>query len=157
MDDPASAFWNLLLKQILQDAGVSDENGLSGSEAEARLRRYGPNDATDYRKIPLWLQFLAHFRNPLVIMLLVASLLSMLTGDTVSFVLIVAMVLLSVIIDFFQEVRAENGVNALRRSVATEKSSGAKSAKRGAARPAATPARRNARTPARRTGTRRAG
>jgi non-homologous end joining protein Ku len=48
-----------------------------------------------------------------------------------------------------------NLMDALRRSVATEKSSGAKT-KRSAARPAAT-ARRTARTPARRTGTRRAG
>ena len=53
--------------------------------------------------------------------------------------------------------RVINLMDALRRSVATEKSSGAKTAKRGAARPAPTPARRNARTPARRTGTRRAG
>ena len=51
--------------------------------------------------------------------------------------------------------RVINLMDALRRSVATEKSSGAKPAKRSAARPAA--ARRNTRAPARRTGTRRAG
>lgn len=112
-------FWNLPLPQLLADVDATAD-GLSGNEALKRLQQYGPNEVTDYHRLPLWLQFLAHFLNPLVILLLVASVLSLLTGDTPSFIIVVSIVLLSVTIDFFQELRAKNGIDALRRSVALQ-------------------------------------
>src|SRR3954447_24466410 len=45
----------------------STEAGLTTAEAQARLAIYGPNDAATVHRSPLWLQFLARFRNPLVI------------------------------------------------------------------------------------------
>jgi Mg2+-importing ATPase len=66
------------------------------------------------------LQFLRRFRNPLIVILLIASALSAATGDVASFVIITAIVLLSIIFDFVQEVRAQNAVEALRRSVAVQ-------------------------------------
>jgi hypothetical protein len=51
-------------------------------------------------------------------MLLLASVFSMLTGDMPSFIIISTIVLLSVTLDFFQELRAANGINALRSRVA---------------------------------------
>lgn len=110
-------FWNRSLEQLLAEVGAT-QAGLSSGEAKERLQRFGANDVTDYRRAPLWLQFLTHFYNPLVIMLLVASAFSMFTGDMASFIIITTIVLLSVTIDFFQELHAENGVNALRSSVA---------------------------------------
>ena len=74
----------------------------------------GRNDATTVKRSPLWLQFLARFRNPLVVILLVASGLSAATGDVASFFII------SMTLDFVQEVRAQNAVEALRRSVAVQ-------------------------------------
>ena len=114
-------FWNTPLSKLLADSGVT-ERGLSSADAQKRLERFGPNDVTNYRRTPLWRQFLAHFYNPLVIMLLVASVFSMVTGDKASFIIIATIVLLSVTIDFFQEVQAENGINALRSSVAIKAS-----------------------------------
>ena len=111
-------FWNTPLPQLLSAAG-STERGLSTDEAAKRLQRFGPNDVTDYHRTPVILQFLAHFYNPLVIMLLVASAFSMLTGDKASFAIITTIVVLSVTIDFFQERRAENGIHALLSRVAT--------------------------------------
>ena len=55
--------------------------GLTTMEVQSRLTRYGPNTAAAVRHSPLWLQFLARFRSPLVIILLVASGLSAATGD----------------------------------------------------------------------------
>jgi Mg2+-importing ATPase len=68
------------------------------------------------------LQFIARFRNPLVIILLVASALSAVTGDIASFTIVVAIVTASMTLDFIQEVRAQNAVEALRRSVAVKAS-----------------------------------
>jgi Mg2+-importing ATPase len=94
--------------------------GLTGAEAQSRLAAYGANDASTVRRSPLWLQFLARFRNPLVIILIVASGLSAVTGDVPSFVIIITIVMLSIAFDFVQQVRAQNAVEALRRSVAVQ-------------------------------------
>jgi Mg2+-importing ATPase len=109
-------FWNKPLQQLFAKIRSSPA-GLSNLEAQKRLRLFGPNDVSDYTRTPLWLQFLAHFNNPLVIMLLVASGFSMLTGDYPSFIIISIIVLLSVTIDFFQELKADNGIKALRSRV----------------------------------------
>ena len=94
--------------------------GLDTAEVQSRLTTYGPNDAATVKRSPLWLQFLARFRNPLVIILLVASGLSAATGDVASFFIVVTIVTISITLDFVQEVRAQNAVEALRRSVAVQ-------------------------------------
>ena len=108
--------WNPPLAAVLAELGATPQ-GLAEAEAADRLRRFGPNDATTRRARPLWLRFLSRFVNPLVLILLFASALSAATGDVTSFAIIVVIVLLSVMLDFVQERRAENAVDALRRSV----------------------------------------
>jgi magnesium-transporting ATPase (P-type) len=94
--------------------------GLDSAAARSRLAEHGLNEATSERRRPLVLQFLARFRNPLIIILLIASAMSAATGDVPSFVIIAAIVLLSITLDFVQEVRAQSAVEALRRSVAVQ-------------------------------------
>ena len=94
--------------------------GLETAEVQTRLTIYGPNDAATVKRSPRWLQFLARFGNPLIIILLIASAVSAATGDVASFVIIVCIVMLSIIFDFVQEVRAQNAVEALRQSVAVQ-------------------------------------
>jgi P-type Mg2+ transporter len=94
--------------------------GLDTAEVQLRLKTFGPNDAATVKRSPLWLQFLARFQNPLVIILLVASGLSAATGDIVSFIIVVSIVMISITLDFVQEVRAQNTVEALRGSVAVQ-------------------------------------
>ena len=111
--------WQAPLDRLLARLGATPA-GLASTEAQSRLAAYGPNDAATVKRSPLWLQFLARFRNPLVVILLVASALSAATGDVASFVVVVTIVMLSMILDFVQEVRAQNAVEALRRSVAVQ-------------------------------------
>ena len=94
--------------------------GLSTAEAQSRLASYGPNDASIVKSVPLWSQFLVRFENPLVIILLIASGVSALTGGMASFVVIVVIVMLSVVFDFVQDVRAQKAVEALRASVSVQ-------------------------------------
>jgi Mg2+-importing ATPase len=94
--------------------------GLCTVAARSRLAKYGLNDAAREKRRPLVLQFLARFRNPLIIILLIASAMSAATGDVPSFVIIAIIVLLSISLDFVQEMRAQNAVEALRRSVAVQ-------------------------------------
>jgi P-type Mg2+ transporter len=111
------AWWLASRGEIESDAGGSAQ-GLTQSEAEARLRSIGPNRFVDSGRRPVWLQFLARFRNPLVLLLVGASALSALTGDVTGFLIILVMILLSVSIDFVQEYRAGRVADRLRQSVA---------------------------------------
>ena len=95
-------------------AGVA---GLSNVEAHSRLAKFGPNLFRDRREQPLWLQFLSRFKNPLIILLLVASAISASTGELANFAIIAAMVLFSVTLDFVQEHRAGRAAESLRRTV----------------------------------------
>jgi P-type Mg2+ transporter len=108
--------WNLPLPQLLADLGTTTE-GLSAREVKRRLAKFGPNDALIHRRRPLWRQIIDRFSNPLILILLFASGLSAWTGEVTSFVLIVGIILLSVVLDVVQQARAENTVDALRRSV----------------------------------------
>jgi len=91
--------------------------GLSGAEAKARLARFGPNVFRERREKSLLLQYLSRFKNPLVIILLVASAVSAFTGELTNFVIISVIVLLSVTLDFVQEYRASAAAEKLRQSV----------------------------------------
>ncbi len=112
-----ASFWNTPLKQLINKINAFSDKGLSSQEVIQRQTRFGLNTATDINRASLWWQFLLRFRNPLVILLLVASAISAIMGDIPSFVTITIIVILSVSFDFFQEIRAEKNVDALRHSV----------------------------------------
>ena len=94
--------------------------GLGAAAARLRLAQYGLNTAAAEKRRPRIVQFLARFRTPLIIILLIASGMSAATGDVLSFVVIAVIVVLSISLDFVQEVRAQSAVEALRRSVAVQ-------------------------------------
>ncbi len=110
-------FWQKPLTAVLSALNARTE-GLSSAEAAARLTRYGPNLLTGHERRALVLEFLSRFRNPLVLLLLVASGISALTGEVTSFLIISAIVLMSVTLDFVQEHRAGQAAERLKQSVA---------------------------------------
>ncbi len=114
--DKEPAFWQQTVTELLERHKVTPA-GLTSSEAAERLTRYGPNILHTQRRNALLLQFLAKFRNPLVIILLVASVISAFTGDVASFIIITLIVLMSVTLDFIQEFRAGQAAERLRQSV----------------------------------------
>src|SRR5258708_5533628 len=96
----------------------SSEQGLAGAEASKRLNRYGPNDTTGLKRTSPVVQFLRLFLNPLVAILLVASVVSAILGDRVNASIIMVIVLLSTILNFVQTSRSQNAVEKLRADVA---------------------------------------
>ena len=96
----------------------SATSGLTNAEAASRLLRYGPNQVEEQRRSHLLVQFLRRFTNPLTLILLFAAGISAATGEGWSFSLIVAIVVLSVSLDFVQEQRAGRAAEALRARVA---------------------------------------
>ena len=115
--DLFAAFWSQPLPALLAALDARPA-GLSSTTASARLAHLGPNTLHARRERALVLQFAARLANPLVLVLLVASGAAAALGDLRSFVVIAAIVLMSVTLDFVQEHRAGRAADALRRSVA---------------------------------------
>ena len=112
----ASAWWLRPPAELLRDVGANAP-GLSTAEARGQRKRYGPNQFRDRAERPVLIQFLRRFRNPLVLILIAASIVAALTGEGASFVIIVVIVILSVTLDFAQEYRAGKAAQKLRGSV----------------------------------------
>jgi magnesium-transporting ATPase (P-type) len=112
--DQGSTWWLRPLSALLEELGTPGA-GLTHGELRSRLRQYGPNEFRDRPTRSLLVGFLRRFRNPLVLILIAASVISALTGEEVSFLII--MVLMSVILDFVQEYRAGRAAQRLRQSV----------------------------------------
>jgi Mg2+-importing ATPase len=92
--------------------------GLTGAEAAERLRQFGPNRLRPPLQRAVILQFLAQFRNPLVLVLLVAIGISALTGDVTGAIIIGLIVVMSVTLDFVQAYRAGRAAEQLALKVA---------------------------------------
>lgn len=92
--------------------------GLTTPEALERLRIHGPNRLRDQPRRRALADLALRFRNPLVVTLLGAAAISGVTHQQDSFVIIVAIVLLSIAMDFVQELRATNAADRLRERVA---------------------------------------
>ncbi|MEM3459455.1 MAG: magnesium-translocating P-type ATPase [Candidatus Bathyarchaeia archaeon] len=97
----------------------TSSSGLSSEEAEERLRIFGFNELAKRRKRAAIVEFLSHFRSPLVIILLIAGLISGFFGETINALIILSIVLLSVILDFYQESKAERAAEMLKEKVTT--------------------------------------
>lgn len=116
-DQPIQEWWRDAAQlQALRQTDAAQ--GLSADRAAQRLAEVGPNRFGQTRALPGWRQYLRHFRNPLVLILLLASAVSAATGEATNFFIIAAIVLLSVTLDFWQELRAGQVVERLRQSVA---------------------------------------
>ncbi len=98
--------------------GDQPEAGLSGLEAARRLAEFGPNEPVPAKVAGPLFQFLRFCANPLVLILLIASVTSALLGQAVSAIIIAAMVVLSVVLNFIQAYRSESAVQRLREQVA---------------------------------------
>ena len=91
-------YWRAPIAGILSTLGAN-EKGLSSPEASRRLALTGPNILFQQRRRRLAVDLARRLGNPLVLMLLAAATVAGATGDSASFILIVAMVLLSTILD----------------------------------------------------------
>jgi Mg2+-importing ATPase len=109
---------SLVTLAILFERLKSSERGLTSDEAEDRFEKFGPNEPTAVRRMAGIRQFLYFLANPLVIILLIASIVSAVLGEVIDSAIIVTMVLLSVAINFIQSYRSQHAVERLRAGVA---------------------------------------
>lgn len=103
---------------ILQQLNTS-VNGLTSTEAEARLEQYGPNDIAREKPLSAWARLFGILRNPLVILLAVLAIVSFATENLFSAIMIICMIAIAVVLRFFQERRADKAAEKLKAMVHT--------------------------------------
>jgi P-type Ca2+ transporter type 2C len=106
---------------VLTALSTDARRGLSQGEARARLERDGRNELMAEKPVPAWRKFLAQFRDVLVILLLIATVISaglwLVERDSAlpyEAIAILAVVLLNAVMGYLQQSRAEQAVAALR-------------------------------------------
>ena len=116
-------------EKVVAALGSDVARGLSRAEARRRLERYGPNRLKSAPETPWWQRLLEQFENFLVIILLVATVISVVewllqdpreSALPYEAIVILAIVILNALLGFFQEARAEKSVRALMALAAPE-------------------------------------
>ena len=101
---------------ILKGLG-SQLGGLSEEEVSARFKKIGANEIAREKRPSVLMRLLSNVKNPLVLLLSALGILSFLTGDLRATVFIFVMVVLGVVLRFFQELRADNAADKLKAMV----------------------------------------
>lgn len=107
---------SLTVEEVLQKVG-SRLSGLTSSEVEERLRKFGRNELVAKKKSPLEM-FVKQFANFLIGILLVATVISLILGEVIDATAILIIVLIMAIMGFVQEYRAERTLEALKKLAA---------------------------------------
>lgn len=107
------------MEATLESLGVDTRVGLSGAEVARRLTRYGYNEIEEKQE-SLWHRILRRFWGPIPWMIELAALLSAIVGKWDDFIIISIMLLVNAGLDFFQEHRALNALNALKQRLSAE-------------------------------------
>ncbi|MFA6429395.1 MAG: magnesium-translocating P-type ATPase [Patescibacteria group bacterium] len=99
--------------------GISYPVGLTNEEARQRLKQYGPNSVLRQQHTHPVLLFLKKFNSPLLLIVMAASVVSFLLGETVNATILVCMTFLSVTLDFINSYKSERALILLLKRVVT--------------------------------------
>ena len=110
---------------VVQEQGTDAARGLTTTEADARLKKFGPNELEKAEKDPLWKRFFAQMADPMIILLLAAAVISAVTGavqgesDIADVVIILFVVIVNAVLGVVQESKAEEALEALQKMAAS--------------------------------------
>ncbi|TXK49648.1 cation-transporting P-type ATPase [Pontibacter qinzhouensis] len=118
MDKNKQYDWhNLEIAETIELLQVAPERGLSISEVEKRLDAYGRNVMTPKKKQSAIVRFMLQFHQPLIYILLAATVVTIVMGEYIDSAVIFAVVLVNAIIGYIQESKALEAIDALAKSM----------------------------------------
>lgn len=121
MDSLPEKVWHSLKSEEVLNVLESDPaKGLSSQEAARRLEAFGPNELTQKKGQGPLIRFLLQFKQPLVIILLAATVITLLLQEYVDSIVIFGVVLVNAIIGFVQESKALKAIEALAKAMVSE-------------------------------------
>lgn len=100
-------------QQVLE-AVDSRKEGLTSLQAQERLEKFGPNALREEKKRPVWRVFLEQFKDLLVVILIAAALISMISGNVESTIVIFAVLILNAVLGTVQHCKAEKSLESLK-------------------------------------------
>jgi Mg2+-importing ATPase len=106
------SFWNLPTEKLLEQLHSSPQ-GLTTPESQKRLIQYGANSLKQKRKSHTFSLLLNQFKSPIILILMGAAILSSFLGDTINSLIILAIVLFSGLLGFWQERGAADAIAKL--------------------------------------------
>ena len=109
----ANTYFDKSAQQALEELQASRE-GLGKNEAAKRLEQYGPNQLAEGKKKSAFIIFLEQFKDLLVFILAVAAIISMVSGNVESTVVIFAVLLLNAVLGTVQYLKAEKSLESLK-------------------------------------------
>ena len=98
----------------------SQIGGLRDDEVKSKLKEFGLNIVSDDKKPNYFLRFFMILKNPLNLLLSTLAIISFFVGDIKACVIILVMVLLSVVLNFYQETKASIAADKLKAIVHTK-------------------------------------
>jgi Ca2+-transporting ATPase len=110
--------WHTLAADDVFRQLSSSADGLSDAAARERLATHGPNELEAGHRISAWRILLEQFQNVLLLILIIATALSIATGHGTEAIVIGVIVFFAVGLGFFQEYRAERAMEALQQMAA---------------------------------------
>src|SRR3972149_1950135 len=113
----ADAWHSKKTEQVLSELRV-DQQGLGSEEVKRRLEEFGYNELKEKKRVTPLQIFLRQFKDIFVIMLLVATAISLLIGETVDALTIAVIVILNSVVGFIQEYRSEKAMEAMKKLTA---------------------------------------
>jgi P-type Ca2+ transporter type 2C len=102
-------------KSVLNALNTNPEDGLSASEVQARMERFGRNEIPAGKKRSWFVRLLMQFHNVLIYVLLVAAVITALMDHWIDTGVILAVVIINAIIGFIQEGKAEKALESIRK------------------------------------------
>jgi len=112
-------FYQQAIDELFQTIG-SQKEGLTNSEADKRIKEFGPNALQEKKKKPAWVLFLAQFKDFMIVILAAAALISGLVGDLTDTIIILVILVLNAVLGFVQEYRAEKAMESLKKLTETQ-------------------------------------
>ena len=112
---------NMSYSEVCKNLDTDIKKGLSSSQAQSRLDKYGKNALTQKKKQSIFIKFLSQFKDFMVLILLIASGISFVTafvsgdGDFIDPIMILIIVILNAVVGTVQECRAEKAIDALKK------------------------------------------
>ncbi len=108
------AFYQQSTAELFKEIN-SQKEGLTNSEAASRIVKFGPNSLEEKKKKPVWVLFLAQFKDFMILILAAAAIISGIVGDLTDTIIILVIILLNAILGFVQEYRAEKAMESLKK------------------------------------------
>ena len=105
-------YYNKDIKEVSEMLATS-EYGLTSEEAIERINKYGKNSLPKKKKDSIFMIFLCEFKDPMIILLLIAIIASFLANELVDALAILFIVLVDVVMSVYQEKKANNTAEAL--------------------------------------------